>query len=63
MTEYTSAELEQQCIELLPTKETLSFHNNWANVVASNSALAVNAATLLSQANAAALQSVTVSQH
>lgn len=63
MTEYTSIELDQECVEVLPAKETLFFNYNWANVYASNSALAVNAATILSSANAAALQSVTVNQH
>ena len=61
----TIAELEAQPVEMLPAKETLFFHysTNWAAVYATNSSLAVNAATFWSQANSAALQSVTVIQH
>ena len=62
MIEITMSELESQSVELLPEKETLFFNNNWANVFASNSSLAVNAATVLSQANSAAVQTVMVSQ-
>jgi hypothetical protein len=63
MTEFTTTEIDAQHVDLLPAKETLNFNFNWANVYASNSALAVNAATVLSQANAQALQAVTVNQH
>ena len=63
MMEITMSELESQSVELLPEKETLFFNQNWAAVYASNSSLAVNAATILSQANSAAVQVVTVSQH
>jgi len=62
MIEITMSELESQSVELLPEKETLFFNNNWANVFASNSSLAVNAATILSQANSAAVQAIVVSQ-
>jgi len=64
MEKMTTTELEGQCIEMLPTKETmfLNFGNNWAGVYASNSSLAVNAATLLSQANSAAMQEINVVQ-
>jgi len=58
----TMAELDVQQVELLPARETLSFDANLASVYASNSALAVNAATILSAAQANALQSVVVSQ-
>ncbi|MCU1559160.1 hypothetical protein [Mycetocola sp.] len=58
----TIAELDAQSVELLPSKETLFFDTNWAAVYASNSSLAVNAATLLSSANSTALQSVNVYQ-
>lgn len=63
MQEFTITELDGQQVELLPSKETLFFNVNWANVWASNSSLALNAGTLWSQANSAALQSVSVSQH
>ena len=57
------AELDTELTELLPTRETLSFGNtNWANVFASNSSMALNAASLGSLANSAAYQSITVTQ-
>jgi len=59
----TIAELETEHTELLPTRETLTFGNtNWANVFASNSSMALNAASLGSLANSAAYQSITVTQ-
>lgn len=63
MKDFTMTEIEAQQVELLPSKETLFFNYNWADVYASNSALAVNANTLFSQANAQALQSVSINQH
>ncbi|MBB3043886.1 hypothetical protein KM427_17115 [Nocardioides sp. LMS-CY] len=61
--ELTIAELEAERTELLPARETLTFGNtNWANVFASNSSLALNAASLYSMANSAAAQSITVTQ-
>ncbi len=62
MTEYSSSELELQQVELLPAKETLFFNHNWANVYATNSALALNAASVLSHATATAVQTVVVTQ-
>jgi hypothetical protein len=62
MIEITMSELENQSVELLPEKETLFLNHNWASVFASNSSLAVNAATILSQANSAANQVILVSQ-
>jgi hypothetical protein len=59
--ELTITELDSQHVELLPARETLSF--NWANVYASNSALALNAATFFSQANALAGQTIVVTQY
>lgn len=57
------AELDAEHTELLPTRETLTFGNtNWANVFASNSSMALNAASLGSLANSAAYQSITVTQ-
>ena len=56
------AELDSELTELLPTRETLTFNNNWANVFASNSSMALNAATFGSIANSAAYQAVTVTQ-
>ena len=61
--ELTIAELESEHTELLPPRETLFFGNtNWASIMASNSSLALNAASLYSVANSAAVQTVTVSQ-
>ena len=57
------AELDTERTELLPIRETLTFGNtNWANVFASNSSMALNAASLGSLANSAAYQSITVTQ-
>jgi hypothetical protein len=59
------AELESEHTELLPVRETLTFgfgNNNWAAIYASNSSLALNAASLASMANSAAVQTVVVTQ-
>ena len=61
-TKLTFAELDTEMVSLLPSKETLFFNNNWTSIYASNSSLALNAGTLLSQANSAAVQTVFVSQ-
>lgn len=60
--ELTIAELDSQSVELLPDRETLLFDNNWAAVFASNSSLAVNAATVLSAATSTANQQIIVAQ-
>lgn len=61
--ELTFAELESEHTELLPTRETLTFGNtNWAAIYASNSSLALNAASLYAVANSAAVQTIAVSQ-
>lgn len=62
MYELSMSEIDSQSTELLPSRETLFFNFNYANVWASNSSLAVNAATLLSVANSAAWQSIVVAQ-
>jgi hypothetical protein len=66
MTTFTSEELLSEAVELLPTRETLSLHgyglSNWANVSATNVALAMNAGALLSHATAHANQAVLVTQ-
>ncbi len=61
--ELTMAELEGQCAELLPMRETLYFRSNWAGVVSTNSSLALNAASALSSAKSTAYQQVFVWQH
>ncbi|WP_425956118.1 hypothetical protein [Xylanimonas sp. McL0601] len=63
MNEITITELEGESMELLPDRETLFFNHNWATVVASNSSLALNAASLFASANSTALQYISVSQH
>lgn len=62
MQDMTFAELDTEMVTMLPSKETLFFNFNWANIYASNSSLALNAATLLSQANSAAVQNIVVGQ-
>ncbi|MGH8828535.1 MAG: hypothetical protein ACRDVZ_13265 [Jiangellaceae bacterium] len=60
--EITRAELDIETVELLPLRETLFWGGNFANVYASNSALAVNAATILSAATANATQVIIIGQ-
>ena len=63
MRELSFAELDSERTELLPTRETLTYGNtNWANVVASNSSMALNAASLYAVANSAAGQTILVNQ-
>lgn len=62
-TKLTLAELDTEMVALLPSKETLHFHSNWSSIWASNSSLAMNVGSLLSHANSAALQNISVSQH
>ena len=59
------AELESEHPELLPVRETLTFgfgNQHWAAIYASNSSLALNAASLASMASSAAVQTVVVTQ-
>ncbi|MFP5336100.1 MAG: hypothetical protein ACLGIV_12405 [Actinomycetes bacterium] len=60
--ELTPRELDVQDVELLPSRETLLLDTNWANVYASNSSLALNAASVASLAQSAAYQAVIVTQ-
>jgi hypothetical protein len=63
MRELSFAELDTERTELLPTRETLIFGNtNFANVWATNSSMALNAASLYAVANSAAQQTILVSQ-
>jgi hypothetical protein len=65
MREINFTELEAEHTELLPTRETLNFgfgNNNWAAIYATNSSLALNAASLGSLASSAAVQTVVVTQ-
>ncbi|HYJ50101.1 MAG TPA: hypothetical protein VEX12_09305 [Microbacterium sp.] len=62
MQHITLAELDAQSVELLPSKETLFFDLNWANVYATNSSVAANVLTFGSLANSEAYQAVIVSQ-
>lgn len=63
MRELSFAELDTERTELLPTRETLTFGNyNWANIVANNSSMALNAATFHSLAHSEAWQAITVTQ-
>ena len=67
VTTFTSEELLNEAVELLPTRETLSvgyghFGANWANVSATNVALAMNSGAWLSSAAAQANQAILVNQ-
>jgi hypothetical protein len=62
MTTISYTELEAEAVELLPEKETLFFNHNWANVYASNSSLALNAASVLANAQSNATQAIAVIQ-
>ena len=63
MRELSFTELDTERTELLPTRETLTFGNtNFANVWATNSSMAVNAATFGSLAHSEAWQAITVTQ-
>ena len=61
MTALSFEELCVEQVELLPSRETLAWLN-WANVAATNVALAQNTWTLGSLANAAAGQTILVNQ-
>ena len=63
MRELDFRELDDERVDLLPARETLYFHSNWANVWASNSSLAFNAASIKAFAHSTANQYVNVSQH
>jgi hypothetical protein len=63
MRELSFAELDTERTELLPTRETLTYGNtNWAQVVASNSSMALNAASLYAMATSTATQTINVTQ-
>ena len=61
MTALSIEELRSEQVELLPSRETLGWFN-FANVTANNTALALNAGTLLGFAAAQANQGVIVAQ-
>ncbi len=64
MKELTIQELEGQQVELLPSRETLFLVDaDWANVYATNSSVALNAASLFSVAHSSAVQNIAVVQH
>jgi hypothetical protein len=58
----TKVELDLEEIQVLPEREALGSYN-WANVYASNTAVALNAASYWSVAKAAAVQTIVVKQH
>jgi hypothetical protein len=60
--ELSSRDLDDERIELLPARETLFYNSNWANIWASNSSMALNAASVNAFAHSTAVQSVTVNQ-
>ena len=63
MNEKLSAvELDLEEIQVLPEREALGGFN-YANIYASNTAVALNAASYWSVAKAAAIQTIVVKQH
>jgi hypothetical protein len=58
----TPVDLDAEVVELLPMKETLYFNINVSPVIAVNLSMAVNAASIGSIANSAALQDILVLQ-
>jgi hypothetical protein len=58
----THVELDLEEVQVLPEREALGGYN-WANIYASNTAVALNAASHWSVAKAAAYQSIYVNQH
>ncbi|MEU4295475.1 hypothetical protein AB0E63_45270 [Kribbella sp. NPDC026596] len=58
----TAVELDLEEIQVLPEREALGSYN-WANVYASNTAVALNAASYWSVAKAAAVQTIVIKQH
>lgn len=61
-TVLTPVDLDAEVVELLPMKETLYFNINVSPVIAVNLSMAVNAASIGSIANSAALQDILVLQ-
>jgi hypothetical protein len=62
--ELTFTDLDSEQVELLPTRDTLTFfgNQNWASVYASNSSMALNAASVYSTASSSAVQQISVTQ-
>ena len=58
----TAVELDLEECQVLPEREALGGYN-WANIYASNTAVALNAASYWSVAKAAAIQTIVVKQH
>ncbi|TWD72544.1 hypothetical protein FB561_7536 [Kribbella amoyensis] len=58
----SKVELDLEEVQVLPEREALGSFN-WANVYASNTAVALNAASYWSVAKAAAVQTIVVKQH
>jgi hypothetical protein len=61
-TELTITELDTETAELLPARETLYYHSNWALVNATNSSMALNAGSFFSNAQSVANQSIGINQ-
>ncbi len=61
-TALTPVDLDAEVVELLPMKETLFFNINVSPVIAVNLSMAINAASIGSIANSAALQDILVLQ-
>ncbi|MET1087072.1 MAG: hypothetical protein ABWY04_08120 [Arthrobacter sp.] len=61
-TRLSPADLDAEVVELLPMKETLFLDLNVSPVIAVNLSMAINAASIGSVANSAALQEILVLQ-
>jgi hypothetical protein len=58
----TNVELDLEEVQVLPEREALGGFN-YANVYASNTAVALNAASIFSKAHASAHQAIFIVQH
>lgn len=61
-TALSPVDLDAEVVELLPMRETLCFNINVAPVIAVNLSMAINAASIGSVANSAAVQDILVLQ-
>ena len=62
-TYLTTSDLDLECGELLPARETLSYGNtNWSAIHATNSSMAFNVASYGSTAHSEAFQAIEVEQ-
>lgn len=63
MQKLTKADLATETVEMLPARDTLLLDWNTALVYASNTSVALNAASAFSGADSTAVQYISVMQH